>query len=68
MQIPLFIHESIQCLEEHGLDTEGILRVPGAAVRIKVCGGVAKSGHGGCVSVSVFVSVSFWCVPLNGST
>ena len=39
VQIPLFIHESIQCLEEHGLGTEGILRVPGAAVRMKVWGG-----------------------------
>ena len=36
VQIPLFIHESIQFLEENGLETEGILRVPGAAVRIKV--------------------------------
>ena len=55
VQIPLFIHESIQCLEEHGLDTEGILRVPGAAVRMKVCVGRGGGRVGGsglkCVRV-----------------
>ena len=36
LKVPLFLEEALDFLEKHGVDCEGILRVPGAAVRIKV--------------------------------
>jgi hypothetical protein len=35
LKVPLFLEEALDFLEKHGVDCEGILRVPGAAVRIK---------------------------------
>ncbi|XP_006881586.1 PREDICTED: rho GTPase-activating protein 40 [Elephantulus edwardii] len=34
-QVPLFLQALLSCLEKRGLDTEGILRVPGSQARIK---------------------------------
>ena len=36
VQIPLFLHEAIDFLEREGINTEGILRIPGQQSRMKV--------------------------------
>ena len=50
LKVPLFLQETLEFLEKNGIDCEGILRVPGSSVRMKVCWRVC----GRCVDVGVY--------------
>ena len=57
LKVPLFLQETLEFLEKNGIDCEGILRIPGSSVRMKVCG---------CGCGCVRCGCQCWCTCKHG--